>query len=322
MDRRNFLAFTAAASLTGPAWAQQAHWPQGPVRLVVPFPPGGPSDVLARILAERLAPKWGVPVIVDNKPGASTLVGASAVVNGPHDGSAFLVTVSVTLRLPLMLATVPFDPNKELVPAGAIATEPLMLVVNSNVKANTLADLIRLVKAEPAKFSFGTYGVGSAAHLALIEINKAAGVNLVHIPYKGSTLLVPAVVAGDVPIGMSNLGTLKPHIQSGKVRAIAVTGGERYRFAPEVPTLAEFGIKGFDSPLWLGVFAPARTPKPIIAKFNEALRETLRTPEVAKRIQDYSQDPAPISLEEFQKMVERDNETAFPMIRASGVRLD
>ena len=123
-------------------------------------------------------------------------------------------------------------------------------------------------------------------------------------------------------IGMSNLGTLKPHIQSGKVRAIAVTGGERYRFAPEVPTLAESGIKGFDSPLWLGVFAPARTPKPIIAKFNEALRETLRLPEVAKRIQDYSQDPAPISLEEFQKMVERDNETAFPMIRASGVRLD
>lgn len=325
MDRRNFLACSAAAGLAAiapVASAQSPQWPQGTVRLVVPFPPGGPSDVLARILAERLAPRWGVPVIVDNKPGASTLVGAAAVVNGPHDGSAFLVTVSVTLRLPLMLASVPFDPNKELVPAGAIATEPLMLFVNSNVKANTLAELIRLVKAEPAKFSFGTYGVGSAAHLALIEINKAGGVDLVHIPYKGSTLLVPAVAAGDVPIGMSNLGTLKPHLQSGKVRAIAVTGGERYRFAPEVPTLAESWIRGFDSPLWLGVFAPARTPRPILLKFNEALRETLRMPEVAKRIVDYSQDPAPISLEEFQRMVERDNEIAFPMIRAAGIRLD
>ncbi len=325
MDRRNFLAHAAsiaAIGLAGPARAQAIPWPQGTVRLVVPFPPGGPSDVLARILAERLAPKWGVSVIVDNKPGASTLVGAAAVVNGPHDGSAFLITVSVTFRLPLLVANVPFDPNKELVPAGAIATEPLMLVVNSNVKANTLAELIRLVKAEPAKYSFGSYGVGSTAHLALIEINKAAGVDIVHIPYKGSTLMAPALVAGDVAMGMSNLGTLKPYIQSGKVRAIAVTGSERYRFAPEVPTLAESGIKGFDSPLWLGAFAPARTPKPVIAKFNESLREVLRLPEVAKRIQDYSQDPAPISLEEFQRMVERDNATAFPMIRASGIRLD
>ncbi|WP_295549257.1 tripartite tricarboxylate transporter substrate binding protein [uncultured Pseudacidovorax sp.] len=325
--RRFFQAALAGSLLSGalPTFgrAQGAAWPGGPVRFVVPFAPGGGADMATRLMAEKLRSAWGgVPALVDNRPGANTIIAADAVLGAPRDGSTFLATISLTTQLPFLMQKVNFNPETDLVPVAAITTEQLVLVTNAALGIKRFKDLVEAARRQPGKFAFGSYGVGSNSHLVLIEINKASDAELVHVPYKGAAPAVQAVLSGEVALALSNLGTVKQHIASGRLVPLAVTGERRSRFVPEVPTLLELGIKGFETPAWIGVFAARGTPAAIVNKLGADVQAAVAAPDLVARLQDFGQEPGQMSTAEFQALVKRDSDNAGQMIRAAGVRLE
>jgi len=327
IQRREIIRGAAAAGLlSGAAFGPLAHaqdtWPRGPVRFVVPFAPGGGADIASRLMAEQLRSAWGgVATIVDNKPGANTIIAAEALLNAPRDGSTFLATISLTTQLPYLMQKVSFNPETDLVPVAAITTEQLVLVTNPGVGVKTFPELIDAARQQPGKFVFGSYGVGSNSHLVLVEINKASGAEVVHVPYKGAAPAVQAVLSGEVALALSNLGTVKQHIAAGRLIPLAVTGDKRYRFVPDVPTLAELGVKGFEVPAWIGVFAAKGVPTAIIDKLGRDIQAAVRSPELVAKLNDFGQEPGRMTTGEFQALVKRDSENAGRMIRAAGVKL-
>lgn len=324
--RRSFLVrtgFGLGAGALGNGWAQPAGWPTHPVRLVVPFAPGGGADIATRLLAEQLHSRWaGVPAIVDNKPGANTIIATEAVLGSPRDGSTFLATIALTTQLPHLMSKAPFDPAADLVPVGAITVEQLVLVTQPGSGVRTLPELIAAAKRDPQRFAFGSYGVGSNSHLVLTELNKAGGVELVHAPYKGAAPAVQAVLSGEVALALSNYGTVKQHIASGRLVPLAVTGERRSRFQPQVPTLAELGFQGFETPAWIGVFAARGVPEAIVQKMGADMRAALQAPELVGKLNDFGQEAGQMSVAEFQALVRRDEANAARMIRAAGIRLE
>lgn len=329
LPRRDFVRAALAATLLpgaglGPlAHAQEPAWPRGPVRFVVPFAPGGGADVATRMMAEQLRAAWGgTTVVVDNKPGANTIIAAEAVLTAPRDGSTFLATISLTTQLPFLLQKVSFNPDVDLVPVAAITTEQLVLVTNPAAGVRTFPELVAAARKQPGKFAFGSYGLGSNSHLVLVEINKASGADVVHVPYKGAAPAVQAVLSGEVALALSNLGTVRQHIASGKLVPLAVTGEKRYRFVPEVPTLAELGVKGFETPAWIGVFAARGVPPAIVTKLGGDIQAAVRSTELVTRFNDFGQEPGRMTTPEFQSLVRRDSENAGRMIRAAGLRLE
>ncbi|WP_172705256.1 tripartite tricarboxylate transporter substrate-binding protein [Variovorax paradoxus] len=306
-----------------PALAQAAEWPQRPVRLVVPFAPGGGADIATRQLCEQLRKGWGgTATVIDNKPGANTIIAAETVLNAPRDGSTFLATISLTTQLPYLMAKVPFNPATDLVPVGAITVEQLVLVANPAAGARTLPELFAAARREPHRFAFGSYGIGSNSHLVLNELNRASGTEIVHSPYKGAAPAVQAVLGGEVALAVSNYGTVKQHIASGKLVPLAVTGERRSRFLPAVPSFAELGIKGFETPAWIGVFAARGVPDAIVQKLGADMRKALQAPELVTKLVDFGQEPGQMTVAEFQALVRRDEENAGRMIRAAGIRLE
>lgn len=322
--RRTFLHVGAAAfGAASLAHAQPADWPRGIVRFVVPFAPGGGADGATRMMAEGLRGVWGgASAVVDNKPGANTIIAAEAVLNAPRDGSTFLATINLTPQLPYLMQKVPFDPAVDLVPVGAITVEQLVLVANAGLGIRSLPDLLRAAKAGPKPLAFGSFGIGSNSHLLQIELGKASGAEIIHAPYRGAAPAVQAVLSGEVAMTLSNLGTAKQHIATGKLVPLAVTGTQRSRFLPAVPTLAEAGIKGFETPSWIGVFAANGVPQPIIRKLAADMRSVSKTPQLISKFNDFAQEPGDMSIEEFQTLVKADNENSARMIRAAGVRLE
>lgn len=326
LNRRHFVQGTLAAGLVGGslhASSQEGAWPRRPVRLVVPFAPGGGADFATRLMAESLRSTWGgVPVVIDNKPGANTIIAAESVLNAPRDGSTFLATISLTTQLPYLMQKVAFNPMTDFVPVGAVTVEQLVLVTNPASKVRSVPELIAAAKRDPGRFAFGSYGIGSNSHLVLTELNKAGGVDLVHAPYKGAAPAVQAVLSGEVALALSNLGTVKQHIDSGRLIPLAVTGERRYRFVPDVPTLAELGIKGFETPAWIGVFAARGVPEAVIQKMGTDMQHALKAPELVAKLNGFGQEPGQMSVAEFQALVKRDNDNAARMIRAAGIRLE
>ncbi len=206
--------------------------------------------------AERLQALWGgVPAIVENKAGANTVIAASSVLNSARDGSTFLATIGLTMQLPALMNEVPFDPMRDLLPVGALTLEQLVLVTHPRSGFKSFTEMEQVARGKK-NLAFGSYGVGSQSHLLLNEINKATGVEILHVPYKGAAPAVQAVMAGEVALALTNLGTVKEHVASGRLLALAVTGGKRYRFVPQVPTLKECGVAGFDTPSWIACSRP------------------------------------------------------------------
>ncbi|GAA5232610.1 tripartite tricarboxylate transporter substrate binding protein [Verticiella sediminum] len=330
MHRRDFIRGTLAAGLFCSAGierlahAREAAWPSHPVRFVVPFAPGGGADIATRLMTEQLRAAWGgVTAIVDNKPGANTILAANAVLNAPRDGSTFLATISLTTQLPYLLPQekVPFDPSSDFVPVAAITTEQLVLVTNPGSGVKSFGELVEAARKQPGKFAFGSYGIGSNSHLVLVEINKAAGVEMIHVPYKGTAPAVQAALSGEVAIALSNLGTVRQYIEAGRLVPLAVTGDKRYRFVPDVPTLAEVGVPGFETPAWIGVFAAKGVPTPIIEKLGSDIQAAVQTPELVAKLNDFGQEAGRMTTPEFQALVKRDSENAGRMIGAAGVHL-
>lgn len=321
--RRSLLKGSLAFPLIGlPALSVAAEkWPSRAVRFVVPFAPGGGADIATRMTAERLQSLWGgVPAIVENKAGANTIIAAGSVINAPRDGNTFLATIGLTMQLPALMNDISFKPMEDLVPVAPLTLEQLVLITNSNTGFKTFPAMLEAAKRKKT-LAFGSYGVGSQSHLLLNGINKAAGVDILHVPYKGAAPAVQAVLAGEVALALANLGTVKEHIDSGRAVALAVTGSARYRFVPAVPTLKESGIPGFDTPSWIGVFAAKGVPETIIDQASKDIRAALHAPELVARLNGFCQEPGDMSRDEFSRLVAQGTQDAIRMIQSSGIRL-
>jgi tripartite-type tricarboxylate transporter receptor subunit TctC len=321
--RRNLIISSlATASGISPAWSQSA-WPSRPVRLVVPFAAGGGADIAARLLADGLQRVWnGTPAIVENRGGGNTIIAVRAALSAPRDGYMFLVTISLSVQLPFMMESVPFSPATDLVPIKPVTTEQLVLVVRANGGVKSLPDLIEAAKTDPTKYAYGSYGVGSISHLFYLALAKATGLEIVHVPYRGTGPAFQGLLAGDIGLMLSNLGTVKSHIASGTVTPLAVTGDSPSKFLPSVPTLAQLGFAGFDVPAWIGMFATVGTPSAIISKMGEDMQKALAFPDIVARFSDVGQEPGQGSAQDFQALIAKDNANNEPLIRAANIRLD
>ena len=268
----------AAAAQTSPI---AAAYPARPIRLVAPFPPGGPVDLLARLVGEKLQARWGQPVLVENKPGAGGNIGIKAVADAAADGYTLLVVPAGNITINATLMTdLPFNWERDFVAVTKIATAPNILAVHPAVKAVTLQELIALARTQPGKLSYGSPGIGSGLHLAGELFRREAGIDILHVPYKGTTQAMNDLMGGQLAMMFGAMPTLLPQVRAGKLRALAVTSAQRAPVAPDLPTLAEAGLKGFDVSSWYGVMAPAATPRELIARLQAEIALIVALPEV------------------------------------------
>ncbi len=271
------VAFAFAAL---PGAAQQ--WPTKPVKLVVPFPPGGSVDPLARLLGTKLAESLGQQFIVENKPGASGSIGTAFTAKSPPDGYTFVFVFDTHAVNPVLIPKMPFDTLKDLAPVMLVGTAPMAIATGAAKPYKTWADVVKAAKAKPDSVTFGTIGNGSLGHLTMTLVQQSAGVKLVHVPYKGGGPMTQDALGGQVELAVGSVAVIGPHVKGGKLRAIAVTGDKRSAAMPDVPALAEQGFPGFSALAWWGIFAPAGTPKPILDRLHAELVKTLNLPDVRK----------------------------------------
>lgn len=268
------------------SWAagQAADWPNRAVRLIVPFPPGGTVDPLARLLASRLSPALGQQFVVDNRPGGSGSIGTGIAAKSTPDGYTFLFVFDTHAVNPSLIPNLPFDTAKDLAPIMLVGTSAMAVVTNLNKPYKTFTDVINVAKAKPDTVTYGSVGAGSLGHLTMTLLQEAGAFKIIHVPYKGGGPLTIDVLAGHVDLGIGSIALVAPQLRGGKMRAIAVTGNSRSHAMPEVPALAEQGFPGFSALAWWGVFAPTGTPKPILDKFHAELVKVLNIPEVRKQL--------------------------------------
>lgn len=292
---KRFAAFTttllSAALMSAPAAAADSY-PAKSVRVILPGPPGGGADRLARILGQRLSDAWGQPVIVDNRPGAGGLLGMNLLAKATPDGYTIIVGNSgPNAVIPNLRKDVPYDPVRDLAPISLVASTTSLLVVHPSVKAQNVAELISLAKANPGKLTFGSGGNGQASHLAGELFKVSAGIDLLHVPYKGSGPAVVDLVGGRITMMFANIPSSMPQVKAGKLRALAVTSAKRSRLVPDLPTIAESGLPGYETIQWYGVLAPAGTPHEIIGRINADIVKILGNPEMQALLTKQGFDP-------------------------------
>ena len=313
----------AAAACCAPAIAVAQTYPTKPIRLVVPFPPGGSLDVVARAIGQKLTEVWGQPVVIDNRPGAGGNIGADLVAKSAPDGYTILEGALSTHAVNVSLySKMPYDPVKDFAPITLVAITPNVLVVNPAFPANSVPELIAYAKAHPGALSFGSGSNGSAGHLAGELFKTEVGVDMVHVPYKGGAPALQALLAGDTQLMFDNLANSTPQLKAGKLKALAVTTAKRSSLAPELPTLAETGLPGFDIYTWWGFMAPAGTPKEIIAKWNAEITRILGTPEMKAFFAQQGAEPAPTTPEQFSALIKSEIPKYAKIIKASGAKVD
>ena len=321
MQRRHLLGATAAAAATLalPAFAQA--WPARPIKLVVPFPPGSSPDIIGRLVAEPLAAALGQPVVVDNKPGAGGNLGTGMVAKAEPDGYTLLFTIQGPLvTAPLLSKALPYDPARELAPVTLVATSPNLLVIDPKLGADTLADFVRIAKAQRGALNYGSVGNGSAAHLAMELFKSRAGIDLVHVPYQGFPQVVNAILAGQVQAGFMVPGIAMGQVRAGKLRGLAVSTLGRSSVLPEFATLAEQGYPGFEAISWQAVLAPAKTPAAIVERVSRELVRIVRSDDVrAKMLAQYfsAAGTAPAAL---ANLMTSERERWARVIAAAGVK--
>ena len=283
-DRRRFLSSTlaaaAAASLPAAAFAQQAPWPSKPVRFIAPLPPGGSYDYLARVMAERLQATLGQPFVVENRAGADGRIGTEYVARQPADGYTILIIAVTMVVHPSLFRKIPYDILKDFTPVAMIADAPFVLLVNPSVPANTPKEYVALAKSKPGTVTFGSSGIGSPYHLAGEYLKSTAGVDMLHVPYKGTGPLISALLSGEVMSAFAPLGPFLPHIRSGKLRALGLATEYKSSLLPDVPTLIDaLSLPGYSMDGWLGVVAAAGTPRPIVERLNAEISKIVRDPQ-------------------------------------------
>jgi tripartite-type tricarboxylate transporter receptor subunit TctC len=303
--------------------AQAQAWPSKPIKWVVPFAPGGTTDILARTVGEKLSIALGQPVIIENKPGAGGGVGADYTAKATPDGYTIMGgTISTHAINASLYNKLPYDPVKDFVAITLIARVPNMLVVNPAIPAHNVKELIALLKANPGKYSFASSGNGTSQHLSGELFKAMAGVDMQHIPYKGSPPALQDVVGGQVAMTFDNITTAWPLAKAGKLRALAVTTAKRSAVAPDVPTLAESGLPGFEVGSWQGVFGPAGMPPEIVKRLNTEIVKILKTPEVAEKLASLGAEPVGDTTEEFTALVKAEVVKWADVVKKSGAKVD
>jgi tripartite-type tricarboxylate transporter receptor subunit TctC len=315
-------ATAAAGSLSAPAALAQPAWPAKPITLVVPFPPGGSSDVLARALTDKLTQSLGQTVIVDSKPGAGATLGADYVAKSKPDGYTLLMGAVHHAIATSVYRKLPYDFQKDFAPVTTVALVPNVLVVNAKSPARDVKGLIALAKAAPGKLSFGSNGNGTVQHLIGTQFSKQAGVDILHVPYKGSGPLVTDLLGGQIDMSFDTLTPVYQHVKGGKLRALAVTTARRAGGLPEVPTLAESGLNGFDLGTWFGVLAPAATPKDIVARLNAEMVKIIASPDFRKRMEEVGAEPVGDSPEQMARRIRDDTEKYARLVKDAKVTID
>ena len=322
--RRLLLAGSAAASVALPLRraAAQAAWPVRPIRLVVPFPPGGATDIIGRVVAQKLSASLGQQVLVDNRPGAGGVIGADAVAKSAPDGYTLLMATSSTHSIaPALNPRLPFDAFADFTPIGHVADAATVLVVGSAFPSGGAKELVALLKANPGRFNYGSSGIGTYPHL-MAELFKwrAGGLYAVHVPYRGTGLVLSDLVAGQILFLMDSIVSAQPHIRDGKVRALAVSGARRARSLPEVPTFAELGIAGLEASNWFGVLGPAGLPADVTRRVHEEIEALLRSPDVIDRFDRVGAEPAGGTPERFGRTIRAEYESWQAVIRRANIK--
>jgi tripartite-type tricarboxylate transporter receptor subunit TctC len=317
-------ALAAAAAVLSPADAFAQAWPSRPVHLIVPYAPGGPVDLSARLLASRLQEALGQPVVVENKPGAGGNIGADFVAKSAPDGYTLVMGAIATHAInPALYPKLGYDPVRDFRHVALIVQVPNVLIVSNDVPARNISEFIALLKANPGKFDFASGSTGSTGHLAGELFKQMTGTYMVHIPYKGSSPAVLDLLAGRVQLMFDNLASALPNIKAGKVRALGVTTLHRSAFLNEVPTLHESGLKGFDLTTWWGVMAPAQTPQPVVDRLAAEIAKAIDTPELRERFDAMgSERPTVRTPQEFAAFVEKELKIYSGLVKRSGAAID
>jgi tripartite-type tricarboxylate transporter receptor subunit TctC len=311
----------AAAFNTLPVVAQS--WPTKPVRLIVPYPPGGGNDNLARIFAQKLGEKLGQPFVVENKPGAGTLIGTEAAAKAPGDGYTLLLSSIVTHALaPALYAKVPYDPVKDFTPVTVLAVAPTVLVVNKDFPAKSVQELIALAKASPGKYTFASGGNGTTPHISGEIFKSMTGTDLLHVPYKGGAPALTDLMGGQVDMIFDTAASAMPHVRSGKLRALAIATPKRHTDFPDLPTFAEQGLPDYAINSWYSLHAPAGTPRDVIQKLYVEVVVALRSPDVIEKLRALNADPGGMPPEEFKIFVQKESDRYGQVIRKAGIKLE
>ena len=311
--------FLATAAIM-PAVAQQ--YPTKPIKLILPFPAGGATDVMSRILAEKLTPRLGQTVIVENKPGAGTMLASEYVAKAPADGYTLLMAASSLVIAPSLYSKVNYDPIKDFTPVTQVAAVIHLVVVNPNLPVKSIQELITYLKANPGKVSYGSTGSGTSTHLEAELFKKMAGVEIEHIPYKGSTPALADLVGGQTSMMFDPIASSKPYLESGRLRALAVTTAQRSLSAPDLPTVAESGLPGYEAMPWLGIVAPAGTPKAVVDRLYKEVSEVLKMQDVKDRFKSLGLDIIGNTPAEFATFIAQDQKKWDQVIKNSGAKAD
>jgi tripartite-type tricarboxylate transporter receptor subunit TctC len=301
------------------AWAQ--NFPSiKPIRIVVPYAPGGPVDVTARIMAERMEAHLGQRVLVENKAGGNATIGTEFVARAAPDGYTLLMAAPAHTANPSLIKSITFDTAKDFAPIAMVMDQPMLIAVHASVPANNIKELVALVKANPSKFNYGTSGAGGPQHLMGELFKAATGTQIMHIPYKGAAPAAAALLAGDTQVAFSTPTNILPHVKSGKLRALASSTARRSPFSPELPTLAESGVAGFEYSSWTGLLAPAATPRDVVQKINDAVMKALAEKETRDKMFQNGIQPVGSSPEEFARFIALDLTRSAKIIRESGIQ--
>ncbi|HVZ46595.1 MAG TPA: tripartite tricarboxylate transporter substrate binding protein [Ramlibacter sp.] len=316
--RRALLALTAASFVASTAFAQA--WPAKPIRVIVPFPAGGGTDVLTREVTGKMP---GYNFVVENRPGAGGNLGVDAAAKSTADGYTLVMGQTSNLAInPTLYSHLPYDPVKDLTPIGLVASSPLLIVTSANSPFHTIEDVIKEAKAHPGSINFASSGNGTVAHLTMVELQKQAGIKLTHIPYKGASQGTTDVMSGAVQLYVSSVPTLIGHIRSGKMRALAVTSAKRVADLPQVRTVAESGYKGFESVTWFGILGPANLSKDIVSKLNADINKALKDAELKKQFDAQGADILGGTPEQFARLIRDDVARWGAVVKESGAKID
>ena len=315
-------AMLLSAGLGNVELVQAETYPSRSVRIVVPFAPGGATDSLARALAQKTAESWNQPVVVENKPGAAGNIGTELVARSPADGYTILMGINSHAINASLFPKLGYDPIKDFRPVSLFATAPNVIAANPSLPANTVQELIALAKAKPGEISYGSAGSGSGSHLAGALFSNLAGVRMTHVPYRGVTPAVADLIGGQITISFSVYSVVNPHFKSGKLKAIALTSSKRSPNAPDLPTVEEEGLKGFDVVSWFGLFVPAGTPEDIVAKIQGEIARVARLPELKEQFAKQGIELVGSTSTEFASFIKKDWDLWDKVIKSSGIKME
>jgi tripartite-type tricarboxylate transporter receptor subunit TctC len=311
----------AAYALGAQAWGQA--YPNRPLKMILPFPAGGPTDIVARAMSQGLAEALGHNVVIDNRPGGGGVIGATLAAKSPGDGYTLLLGGITTFGVaPSVHKNLPFDPVKDFLPVTMATRQPIMLMVHPSLPVKSVREFIALAKARPGEINYASSGPGGSGHMAGELFRLIAGVNLVHIPYKGAPPALNELIAGQVQVMFGTMLAAVPHVRSGRVRAIAVTGPRRTQALPDVMTFAQAGLPTYDASSWNGILVPAGTPRAVVDRLNTDLVRILKTPNVLERLAQDGAEPAPTTPEEFAAFIKSEIAKWAKVVQAANIRID